>query len=442
MSEIKNFRNLERLFNKLFPINRSITGNGYNESLKILKRYVPFKIKKYHSGKKVFDWVVPLEWNISEAYIENSCGKKILDFKKNNLHVLNYSVSVNKTINLNNLNKKLHSLPDQPNAIPYVTSYYKKNWGFCMSHNQRLALKKENYKVIINTTHKKGYVRWGEFFLKKNYNDKSLKKDTILITSYLCHPSMANNELSGPLILTLLYERIKKWKKRKYNYLFVINPETIGSICFIHNNYKFLKNNIQCGLVLTCLGGPEKKLSYKLSRKSNSTLDRFFTSLSKKKQIRIREFDTSGSDERQYCSSELNLPIGQIGRTLYGDYKEYHTSNDNKEFVILKNFISTANEISGYFKNFENRQLLKRVQPFCELQLGKRDLYPNLNSPLTWKNSTDIKIDKKAQLQIISEILSYADGETYLDELKVYRKFEKSYIKSIYKKLKLMKLIY
>ncbi len=438
---IKSY-NLEKIFDQLFPICRSITGNGYRKSLKILKNYLPFKINRYPSNKKIFDWKVPLEWNINDGYIKNSEGKKILNFKDNNLHILNYSSPIRKSLNLKALNKNLHSIPKQPNAIPYVTSYYKKNWGFCLSHNQRRKLKNDKYYAYIDSSFKKGFIEWGEYLLKKNTNDKSIKKDTILISSYLCHPSLANNELSGPLIQLLLYERIRRWKKRKYNYLFVINPETIGSICFIHKNQKFLVDRVQCGVVLTCLGGPKKNLSYKLSRKSNSTLDRFFIKLNKKKKLEIRKFDINGSDERQYCSSELNLPIGQLGRTLYGEYKEYHTSNDNKKFVRLEKFISTANEINRFFKSFENRQLLRRIQPYCELQLGKRDLYPNLNSPLTWKNSTDIKIDQKAQLQIISEILSYADGETFLDELKAYRKFDKKFVIRIYKNLKNMNLIY
>ena len=239
MTSLNKFNNLEKVFDELFPICRSITGDGYRKSLKILKRYLPFKIKKYPSGKKVFDWEVPLEWNIKDAFIKNSKGLRIVDFNENNLHILNYSHSIKKIIKLEDLNKNLHSIPKQPNAIPYVTSYYKKNWGFCLTHNQRKKLKNDKYSVFIDSSFKKGSVEWGEYLLKKTVSDKSIKKDTILITSYLCHPSLANNELSGPLFLLLLYQKIKSWKKRKYNYLFVVNPETIGSICLIHKNYKF-----------------------------------------------------------------------------------------------------------------------------------------------------------------------------------------------------------
>ena len=434
--------NLEKTFDQLFPICRSITGDGYRKSFDIIKKFIPFKKYKYPSGKKVFDWTTPNEWNIKEAYIENSNGKKIIDFNKNNLHLMSYSTPVNKKIPLSELEKKLYSLPNQPNDIPYVTSYYKKNWGFCLSHKQRLKLTDENYKVVINSSLKKGFVEWGEFLLKKTVKDKSVKKDTILITSYLCHPSMANNELSGPLIQILLYLKLKKLKKRKFNYLFTINPETIGSICFIHKNLNFLKKNILSGLVLTCLGGPKKKLSYKLSKMGNSVFDRYFKKLSKNKKINIREFDTSGSDERQYCSSELNLPVGQLARTVYGKNKEYHTSADNKRFVKLKKFEETADEIFNFIKNNEDQIFLRRKQPYCEIQLGKRDLYPNTNSPLTWKNSSDEIHNSKAQLDIISDILSSADGETSLTDLKTHSIYQKKTLKLYYKKLKKKNLIF
>ena len=434
--------NIEKLFDELFPICRSITGNGYRQSFDILKKFLPFKKFKYNSGKKVFDWTVPNEWNIEDAYIENSFKKKIIDFKKNNLHVLNYSTPINKTMSLEVLNKNLHSIPNQPNDIPYVTSYYKKKWGFCLAHKQRIKLPKDKYKVVINSSLKKGFVEWGEYLLKKTIDDKSVNKDTILITSYLCHPSMANNELSGPLVQILLFEKLKKLKKRKFNYLFVINPETIGSICFIHKNLSYLKKNIFGGLVLTCLGGPEKKLSYKISRKGNSVLDRYFKQLSKKGKILIRDFVPSGSDERQYCSSELNLPVGQLARTVYGKNKEYHTSADNKKFAKIRNFNSTAEKIFSFFCDIENQTFLKRKQPYCELQLGKRGLYPNINSPLTWKDSSDKILNSREQLQIIREILFSADGETSLEDLKASKMYNQNTVLYFYDKLKKQKLLY
>ena len=428
--------NLEKTFDELFPICRSITGDGYRKSFNIIKRYIPFKKYKYKSGKKVFDWKIPNEWNVKDAFVENSRGKRIIDFKQNNLHLMSYSEPVNKEMSLPQLNKHLYSISHLPRYVPYVTSYYKKNWGFCLPHNKRIKLKNENYRVVINSTLKRGHVEWGEYLLKKTENDNTLKKDTILITSYLCHPSMANNELSGPLIQILIYLKLKKLKKRKFNYLFVINPETIGSISFIHKNLKFLKKKLLSGLVLTCLGGPEKKLSYKFSRSGKSLFDNFFSKLAKKNKINIRRFDTNGSDERQYCSSECNLPVGQLARTVYGKHKEYHTSADNKKFVRLKNFKKTASEIFNYLLDNEKKIFLRRKQPFCEIQLGKRDLYPNINSPNTWKNSSDKILNSKDQLDITTNILSSADGLTTLSDVCFDSKHNYKNIKKIYIKLK------
>ncbi len=435
--------NLEKTFDQLFPICRSITGNGYRQSFDIIRKFIPFKKYKYRSGKKVFDWEIPNEWNVKDAYIKNLRGDKIVDFNKNNLHLVSYSTPVNKQMSLSKLNKNLHSIPNQPKYIPYVTSYYKKNWGFCLSHSQRQKLKNENYKVYINSTLKKGFVEWGEHLLKKTVKDNSLKKDTILITSYLCHPSMANNELSGPLIQTLIYLKLKKLKKRKFNYLFVINPETIGSICFIHKNLDFLKKKLISGLVLTCLGGSEKKLSYKFSRAGNSLFDNYFSKIAKSNKINTKKFiSNEGSDERQYCSSECNLPVGQLARAVYGTYKEYHTSADDKKFVKLNKFRGTANEIFKYIKDNEKKIFLRRKQPYCEIQLGKRDLYPNVNSPLTWNDSSDKVLNSKDQFNIISDILSSADGSTTLSDLKFDKKYSYKNILRIYLKLKKKGLLY
>jgi aminopeptidase-like protein len=434
--------NLEKFFDQLFPIYRSITGDGYRQSFNLIKKFIPFKKYKYQSGKKVFDWELPKEWNIKEAYVKNLRGGKIIDFNRNNLHLMSYSTPVKKVMPLSELNKNLHSITHLPKYIPYVTSYYKKNWGFCLTHNQRLKLRNENYKVLINSSLKKGFIEWGEHLLKKTVKDNSLKKDTILITSYLCHPSMANNELSGPLIQILIYLKLKKLKKRKFNYLFVINPETIGSICFIHKNLKFLKEKLLSGLVLTCLGGPEKKLSYKFSREGNSLFDKYFTKLAKNKKIKIRKFNTNGSDERQYCSSECNLPVGQLARTVYGKNKEYHTSADNKKFVRLKKFKKTANEIFNYIQDNEKQIFLRRKQPYCEIQLGKRDFYPNTNSPNTWKDSSDKILNSKQQLDIISKILSDADGLTALSGVAFDKKYTYKNIKNMYIKLKKRGLLY
>ncbi len=420
-------KTLSNLFDRLFPILRSITGEGYIKSLNILSKYIKFKKLRYSSGKKVFDWTVPKEWVIKDAYVKVD-GKKIIDLKKNNLHVINYSAPINKTMSLKELNKYLYSIKKRPNIIPYVTSYYKKNSGFCLEHHKRKKLKEQNYEVLIDSKFINGNVVNGIYKLK------GTTKKTILISSYLCHPSMANNELSGPLTMIGLYDKIKRWKNRQFNYLFLINPETIGSICFLSDHKKFLQKNLDSGLVLTCLGGPEKKLSYKKSRIGSSSLDKIFTNLSNEGKVKLRDFTpTEGSDERQYCSSELNLPVGQVARTLYGKYYQYHTSADNKEFMKISQIMKSIKEIENILKINDNLYALKRYMPYCELQMGKRNLYPNINSNQTRESSSDNILKDRKQLNILLYILSYADGKNNILDISNRSGFKLDDVKKVLK---------
>ena len=353
------------------------------------------------SGSQVFDWTVPQEWEISEAYLIDPEGKRIADFQESNLAVVNYSTPVDENLDLDELQKHLHSIPDHPTWIPYVTSYYQTNWGFCLPHTVRHSLKPGNYRAVIKSALKEGTVDYGMALLKGGSSGK-----VVLISSYLCHPSMANNELSGPIVLAALYDRISRWPKRKFDYLFVINPETIGSICFLHKHGQWLASSMQAGLVLTCLGGAHPKLSYKRSRMGRSTLDVLFDKLNREDACDIRGFNPSeGSDERQYCSAGFNLPVGQVARTTYGTHPEYHTSADDKKFVRLDMFPETISQLERILKLHEICQPLTREQPYCELQLGKRGLYPNINSPLTREKSTDSFLDNRQQLRAISFIL-------------------------------------
>ena len=420
-------RTLNNLFDQLFPILRSITGAGYIRSLNILSKYINFKKLKYPSGKKVFDWVVPKEWVIKDAYIKLK-GRKIIDLKKNNLHVVNYSAPINKTMSSRELDKYLYSIKEKPNTIPYVTSYYKRKFGFCLEHNKRKKLRDKNYQVVIDSKFINGNVINGIAKIKGK------TKKTILISSYLCHPSMANNELSGPLTLVGLYHKIKKWKNRQFSYLFLINPETIGSICYLSNHKEFLRKNLDSGLVLTCLGGPEKNLSYKKSRMGNSSLDKIFSNLYKEGKVRLRNFDpTEGSDERQYCSSELNLPVGQVIRTGYFNYPQYHTSADNKKFMKISQVIKSINEIENILQTNDNLYPLKRYVPYCELQLGKRNLYPNVNYNKSWGHSSDSVVKSRKQLNILLYILSYADGKNNILDISNKSGFRLEEIKKVLK---------
>ena len=360
-----------KLFDVLFPINRSILGEGYKKSLKILSDYIDFKIYKFPSGKKVFDWVVPKNWIIKDGYILTHANKKICEFKKNNLHVMGYSQNINKTLKLKALNKILNSSRKLPTAIPYTTSYYKKNFGFNISYNQKKKLKPGLYRAFINSYFENGNLLIGEKILKGNTNKE------FLISSYLCHPSMANNELSGPLVLLGLYEKIKSWKKRRLNYKFVLNPETIGSICYLHKYKKQIKKKLIGGLVLTCLGGPKKKLSFKKTRDDNSEINKFFEYFEEKKLCEVREYTPlTGSDERQFCSPGFNLPVGQISRTVYLNYKEYHSSLDNKKFMNINNIKKSVEKIEILLKRFDdlNGEILRRKK-YSEIFLQKYNLY-------------------------------------------------------------------
>tara|TARA_X000000950_G_scaffold279848_1_gene373297 strand:+ start:42 stop:1325 length:1284 start_codon:yes stop_codon:yes gene_type:complete len=389
--------NLSKIFDELFPINRSILGPGYIKSLNIVKRYINFSLLKYKSGKRIFDWVVPKEWHIVDAYI-NYKNRKIIDMKKNNLHVVNYSEKVDKLLNLKKLNEHLYSLPKQPKHIPYVTSYYKERWGFCLPHEKRKKLKKGIYHCFINSKFSNGYLVNGLSTLKGKSNKINL------ISTYLCHPSLANNELSGPLVMIGLFNRIKQWKSRNFTYMFLVNPETIGSLCFLYSHGKKLIKHLNSGLILTCLGGSEKKLSYKLSKNCNSTLDKLFLYLNKSKKIKIRKFSpSSGSDERQYNSPGFNLPVGNICRSVYGEYPQYHNSSDNKKFMDINKIYETINSLDNFLKINDKLLPLKRAIPFGEVMLSKRNLYDNLN--FTGKSS------KKNNKEIIQNILCYADGK-------------------------------
>lgn len=398
-------KELESIFDELWPICRSITGNGIRKSFEIFHKIIPLEIKSIATGKKVFDWEVPREWNISEAYLVDPDGNKIIDFKENNLHILNYSIPFEDELDLEELQGHLYSLEDQPEAIPYVTSYYKERWGFCLSHNQRKNLKPGKYRVVIRTTLTEGELNYGHLVLPSTVGNKK----EVLISSYLCHPSMANNELSGPILLAYLYKSLKNLPKREYNYRFVIVPETIGSICFLSEFGNQLKENCIAGLVATCVGD-KYSYNYKKSKQGNTSIDKICENLFSfidHKNVKIRDFFPTGSDERQYCSPGFNLPVGSITRSLYGEFKEYHTSLDNKEFI---DFTSLNESLELYLKVIlvlENNFTFKNTNPNCEPMLGKRGLYNTVGA------SRDMAERQKAFMYL----LSYSDGSLDLVDI-------------------------
>ena len=383
----------------LFPVHRSITGEGVRTTLAYLQKIVPeLKVYAIPSGQKVFDWEIPLEWNVRDAYILDELGRKIADFKKNNLHLVGYSVPVSKTIGLDELQGHLYSLKDIPDAVPYVTSFYNANWGFCMSENERRALKPGKYKVHIDSDLKKGNLNYGEIILK----GKSKKE--ILLSTYICHPSMANNELSGPVVAIALAKWLKGLKNRRYTYRIVFLPETIGSIAYISKNRAKLKSNTAGGFVITCVGD-NKAWSMLESRDKNSIFDRVGKHVLKYHtgdNYKCFSFLHRGSDERQYSSVGVDLPMVSLMRSKYAEYREYHTSHDNMSFISPEGLLGGYSIHKRAIEVLENN-LKYKVTTICEPRLGKRGLYPHESTADTLK-----------KIMLMSNIIGYADGKTDL----------------------------
>lgn len=407
MKNLNSYDEVSEAFDRLYPLCRSIMGQGYRDSLAILKDYINLEEVEFHTGEKVLNWTVPQEWVIREAWIKDSQGNTVIDFQNHNLHVMNYSEPIDKVVSLGELKQRVYISDSDEDAIPYVFSYYKKRWGFAMSKNQLSQLTEGDYHVYIDSEFIDGRLVIGHTKL----NGKTDKE--ILLSSYLCHPSMANNELSGPLVLAMLYQRISKWKDRKYTYRFVVNPETIGSIAYLSRYGEELKSKLYAGLVFTCLGGDEV-LRYKTSRSRTSPFDymALYMKHIKEEDFRIEEFTPdSGSDERQYCSAGFNMPVGQVARKVYGEYKEYHTSLDTKELMGIDNIIDSCNKIEEFLKKNEEELFYKNLYPNGEVKLGDYDLYPSLNSNGTRKNEIESIVNESWFIKSVMTILNYADGK-------------------------------
>ena len=363
----------EEIYNlivKLYPICRSITGSGVRESLEILKDYIPLIVNEAPSGTKVFDWVVPREWNIQDAYIKDSQGKKIVDFQKSNLHVLNYSIPVKTRVTLDELKSHLYTLPEHPEWVPYRTTYYEEKWGFCLTHKDFLELTDTEYEVCIDSTLEDGYLTYGELYLKGE------SEDEVLITTHVCHPSLCNDNLSGIAVSTMLAQNIINSRTR-YSYRFLFIPGTIGSITWLALNEE-KTSRIKHGLVLAGLGDPGP-ITYKRSRRGNAEIDSAMIQVLKDSNDnhQILDFTPYGYDERQFCSPGFNLPAGRLSRSVYGEYPEYHTSADDLNFVNRSSLADSFEKIMNLFSVLENNGQYLNLQPKCEPQLGKRGLYRN-----------------------------------------------------------------
>tara|TARA_B100001093_G_scaffold147036_1_gene139790 strand:+ start:1293 stop:2591 length:1299 start_codon:yes stop_codon:yes gene_type:complete len=387
----------------IFPINRSITGEGNRKTLKILSKvFSDIIIHEVKTGTKCFDWEIPKEWNVRDAYIINPDGKKICSFKKNNLHLLGYSSPINKRLPLNDLKKHLYSIPEKLNAIPYKTSYYKKNWGFCISENERKRLKKGTYTVFIDSELKNGSLTYGEILIK----GKSKKE--IFLSTYICHPSMANNEVSGPTVTIFLAKWLSKLKERKYSYRIVFIPETIGSITYLSKNLKSLKKNVIAGFNISCVGD-NRSYSYLPSRNGKTLSDDIAKHVLKYKCKDFKSYTwlDRGSDERNYCSPGIDLPIASIMRTKYGEYPEYHTSDDKFGSVVTEAGLYGAYEIIKLAIKSIEINCKPKVKVLGEPKLDKRGLRSFTFSNKKWDGFEKLIID----------FFSLCDGKSSLIEI-------------------------
>jgi aminopeptidase-like protein len=409
------------LAKELWPINRSLTGEGVRETLAILSRELhDLEIGFFETGEICADWTIPMEWNVREAFVIDPSGNKICDWSVNNLHLVGYSTAVSQDMTLNELQSHLHSLENQPQAIPYVTSYYKENWGFSISHEARQKLEPGIYKVIIDTTLVPGKMNFGELLIKGETERE------ILFSTYICHPSLANNELSGPVLATEL-ARFVGTLDRHYSYRFLFIPETIGSIAYISRNMTKLKQNVLAGFVLTCVGD-ERTYSYVPSRKGGTVADKAVLEILNKKKIQFINYSWSdrGSDERQYCAPGVDLPVCSLMRSKYWEYPEYHTSLDTIGSVVTaRGLQGTFDFYQSVIEHLENLRF-PRVLTVGEPQLGRRGLYPNTSKKGVYSSVREMMdviscMDGTASIQEISSMVG-ASRESVMDVISILQR--------------------
>jgi len=386
---------------ELFPISRSLTGTGVRTTLAFLSSKVQrgLEVHEVPSGNPALDWTVPDEWIIRDAWVEDENGNRVIDFQLHNLHVLGYSEPVDQWMNLAELQEHLYSLPEQPDAIPYVTSYYQRRWGFCVTHNQREALKTGRYRAVVDSDLKPGVLNYGELVIPGE------SEEEVFLSTYICHPSMANNELSGPVVTTAIAQWLQSLPGRRYTYRIVFIPETIGSIVYLSRNLDHLKQRVVAGFNVTCIGD-ERVYSYLPSRAGNTLSDQAAKHVLHHIDPEFCRYTwlDRGSDERQYCAPGVDLPIATIMRSKYGEYPEYHTSLDDLDLVTSAGLEGGYWALRRALEVIENN-VVPTVTVLGEPQLGKRGLYPNIST----KGST-------SATRVLMNLLSYCDGKhTLLD---------------------------
>jgi aminopeptidase-like protein len=381
----------------LFPMKRSLSGPGVRKTLTYMKGLLPdLECHEIASGSKVFDWTVPDEWTLRDAYIENESGERVVDLADHGLHVLGYSEPVDQWMDLDELQQHLYSLPDQPEAIPYVTSYYERRWGFCLSQRQRDALVPGKYRAVVDADLQPGVINYADLVLPGSEDRE------IIFSTYLCHPQMANNELSGVAVAMAL-ARWLAGRDRRFTYRFIFVPETIGAIIYLNRHLEHLKQKVHAGFVVTCVGD-DRTYSFMPSRVGGTVADQVALSVL---EAFVPKFDRysfleRGSDERQFCSPMVDLPVVSIMRSKYGRYPEYHTSLDNLDFVTPSGLEGAYSVLQACVRALEANAIYEPVFP-CEPQLGKRGLYPTLSTK-----------ESRQKVRAMMNFLAYCDGQTSL----------------------------
>lgn len=359
---------LDAFIRDLYPVCRSITGAGVRETLRRIALRIPLDVREIPTGTSVLDWTIPPEWNVRDAYIANSGGQRVVDFRDSNLHLVSYSIPIDRTVPRAELDAHLHSLPEQPDLIPYRTSYYTKSWGFCVSERQRQTLTDETYHVVIDASLEDGSLTYAESVIPGRVADE------ILLTTHVCHPSLANDNLTGIAVLTALGELLHQATPR-YTYRLLFNPVTIGSIAWLAENGDAVAR-VRHGLVVAGCGDPGP-ITYKRSRGGEATIDRGVTHVlsTRAEPHVVEDFSPYGYDERQYCSPGFDLPVGALGRTPNGRYPEYHTSADTPDFVQPQQVVDFLDVLLEALEVLEGDECLDNLYPYGEPQLGRRGLY-------------------------------------------------------------------
>lgn len=385
---------LYQFIERLYPIYRSITGNGVRETLSIIQKDIPLTLHEVPTGTPVFDWTVPKEWNIRDAYVKDATGHKIIDFQQCNLHVVSYSLPIRKRVSLTELKQHLFTLPDHPDWIPYRTAYYKEDWGFCLNHNQLTSLPEGEYEVCIDSELKDGALTYGEYFLPGQTTDE------VFISCHVCHPSLCDDNLSGNAVATFLAQALADMPARRYSYRFVFIPGTIGSLTWLARNEAQTKY-IKHGMVLTCVGD-ENRPTYKRSRRGDAEIDRAFLHVLRHAggDYQAIDFFPYGYDERQYCSPGFNLPVGCFMRGQHGKFPEYHTSADNLQFIKPSILADSFLKCWTVIQLLETNKTYVNLNPKGEPRLGTRGLYSNIGG-----------VDRQAQEMALLWVLNLSDGQ-------------------------------